>query len=195
MKQWISNIQKKTEGMDRKQKIEYIFQYYWHYMVLFGLFMSVVILCIYHVFFGRQEIVFHCVAVNQEINYPRDQEIEEKIAQYMQTDPKKVIFDCDYIISYGDVQMREANESSYEKFFLNWQVHALDMIIVPESFLNYCEEMGGVLEEELTLTPEMAEALKLRLPKEEPLIAGIPSDSKHKKAGKQFLEFLASQEP
>ena len=135
--------------------------------------------------------MFQCVAVNQEIDYSRDAKVSSEFAQYLGVKPDKVIFDSDYVISYDDVEMKEANESSYEKFFLNWHVHKLDAIIMPESFENYCKRQGGEFTQVLELNDQaVLDKLGLHMPENEKLLLCIPSDSEHLEEAQRFVEYV-----
>ena len=56
------------KGMSPKEKRAYICRYYWHYFLIGGIILGLVILLIYHLTLGNQKPVFQCVAVNQEID-------------------------------------------------------------------------------------------------------------------------------
>ena len=96
------------------------------------------------------------------------------------------------------MQIPEANESSYEKFFLNWHVHELDAMIIPESFYEYCQRQGGEFSETVELSDQsvldkllVEVGLGLRKPEDEKLLLCIPSDAKHPEEGKKFIEYIS----
>ena len=191
MKKWISRIKQNTEGMNPKEKRAYIRQYYWHYFLIGGIILALLILLVYHLAFGNKKPVFQCVVVNQTIDYSRDEKISAGFAQTLGVKEDRVVFDSDYLLSYDDVQLPEANESSYEKFFLNWHVHELDAMIIPESFYEYCQRQGGEFTETVELNdPAVLDKLGLREPEDDKLLLCIPSDSKHKEEGKKFMEYV-----
>lgn len=195
MKEWITgritDIRTKTKGMNPGERREYIIHYYWHYFLLAGIALGLSILLAYHIFFGQRTVLFQCVAVNQEINYQRDRRVSADFASWLGVGEKRVVFDCDYNISYGDVLLPETNESSYEKFFLNWSVHELDAVIMPESFYQYCLRQGGEFARVIPITDEeTAERLGLIIDESDPLLLGLPSDSRHLDMGERFIEFV-----
>lgn len=90
------------------------------------------------------------------------------------------------------MQIPEANESSYEKFFLNWHVHELDTMIIPESFYEYCQRQGGEFSETVELSDQsVLDKLGFRKPEDEKLLLCIPSDAKHPEEGKKFIEYIS----
>lgn len=192
MKEWFSKIKQKMKGMSPKEKRAYIRRYYWHYFLIGGIILGLVILLIYHLTLGNQKPVFQCVAVNQEIDLNRDSKVSADFADYLGVKADRVVFDSDYLISYDDVQIPEANESSYEKFFLNWHVHELDAMIIPESFYEYCQRQGGEFSETVELSDRsVLDKLGLRKPEDEKLLLCIPSDAKHPEEGKKFIEYIS----
>lgn len=104
-----------------------------------------------------------------------------------------MVFDSDYLLSYDDVQLSEANESSYEKFFLNWHVHEIDAMIMPKSFYEYCKRQGGEFQETIELEEQMANKLGFRMPDGEKLLLCLPSDSRHLETGEKFIEFVSDK--
>lgn len=191
MRKMLSEIQQKTEGMSAREKCRYIAEYYWHYFLIGGIFLGLLVLLLYHFTAGDKKPVFQCVAVNQEIDHSRDRRVEEEFAQYLGVDAEKIVFDSDYLISYDDVQLTEANESSYEKFFLNWQVHELDAVIMPESFCKYCKRQGGEFSEMVELSDlSVLDTLGLQKPEAEKLFLCIPSDARHMEVAEKFVEYV-----
>ena len=191
MKEWFSRIQQKMEGMTPKEKRAYICQYYWHYFLIGGIILGLVILLIYHLTVGNKKPIFQCVVVNQEIDLNRDSKVSADFADYLSVKADRVVFDSDYLVSYDDVQSPEANESSYEKFFLNWHVHELDAMIIPESFYEYCQRQGGEFSETVELSDQaVLDKLGLQKPEDEKLLLCIPSDTKHQEEGDKFIEYV-----
>lgn len=192
MRKVLCEIQQKTEGMSTREKFFYIAEYYWHYFLIGGVLLGLLVLLFYHFTAGDKKPVFQCVVVNQEIDYSRDSRIEAEFAGYLGIDADKIVFDSDYLISYDDVQLTEANESSYEKFFLNWQVHELDAVIMPESFCEYCERQGGEFCEMVELSDQsVLDMLGLQKPEIEKLFLCIPSDAKHMEVAEEFVEYVS----
>lgn len=143
MQEWLQDIREKTKNMDRKEKIDYVLQYYWHYLLGVGAVIALIFFVIYHSLYGQKDKVFTCILVNQEIDSKRDGQIQSDFAKFLNVEEDKICVDSNYLISYGNVQLEGINESSYEKFFFNWSVNELDAIIMPESFYKYCIENGG----------------------------------------------------
>lgn len=131
--------------MDREQAVEYVLMYYWYHILLGTIALGLIILLIYHVGWGRnRKPEFTCVIVNQEVDFLRDARMAEDFSGFSGIREEKLSIDSDYLISYDEVQIPEANESSYEKFFFNWSSGVIDAMIMPESFYEYCLELGGV---------------------------------------------------
>lgn len=138
-----NDIHIKTEGMNFRERCEYVITYYWYHLLGIFTFIFLTVFLIVHFAFGMDKPVFTCVLVNQDINHSRDEKIAEAFAEETESDADEIVIDSDFNISYGDVQLTGENESSYEKFFLKWRYKELDAVILPESFYNYCKEMGG----------------------------------------------------
>lgn len=144
IKNWVADIRIKTKNMDRNAKTEYIMNYYWYHILLGVLTIGILVLGIYHVTWRKKKTAFSLVIVNQDISYQRDQKLSEDFAEWAALPPKQIQADSDYMISYGDVQLKGINESSYEKFFFGWQAGAMDAVIMPESFYAYCRKQNGI---------------------------------------------------
>lgn len=140
---WIEDIREKTRDMSREQAAEYVLTYYWYHILLGGIVLGLVILLVYHIGWGDRRKEFTCVLVNQEVDYTRDAQMAEELAGVLGLDPGKLAVDSDYLISYHDVELEGANESSYEKFFFNWSAGVIDAMVMPESFYEYCLELDG----------------------------------------------------
>ncbi len=154
VRQWIEDIRTKTKDMDRGHAVEYVLNYYWYHILLGAIALGLLILLIYHVFWGKnQKPEFTCVIVNQEVDFSRDARMAEEFSAFSGIKKKKCSIDSDYLISYGDVELPEANESSYEKFFFNWSSGSIDAVAMPESFYKYCLELGGVFCDVRELSP------------------------------------------
>lgn len=144
IKNWAEDIRIKTKNMDRNAKTEYIMNYYWYHILLGVLTLGILVLGIYHVTWGKKKTAFSLVIVNQDISYQRDRQLSEDFAEWSALPEKQIQTDSDYMISYGDVQLKGINESSYEKFFFGWQAGAMDAVIMPETFYTYCREQNGI---------------------------------------------------
>jgi len=212
MKNYIREIRKNTEGMTGKERAEYICAYYWYHLLGAAAIFCLVIFLIIHFGFGEEQPLFTCVMVNQRIDQSRDEQMEEEFADSSDIEDERIIFDSDFNISYGDVQLEGINESSYEKFFFKWQNQELDAVIMPESFYQYCKELGGsfrsldeeeiqglpVYRDEGTPTAIKAEetCLSKYLDNEtgEMLLLAFPDTGKHEKECREFVDFLSGEE-
>ena len=143
MRDQIRKIRENTAGMQRQEKAEYILTYYWYHILGLIAAAGLVLFLIIHFGFREDAPLFTCVMVNQEINFTRDEEMEEDFAGVSGIDKERMEINSDYNISYKDTKLEGVNESSYEKFFFQWQNEELDAVIMPESFYEYCKELGG----------------------------------------------------
>ena len=205
----VDDYKRNTEHMGRAEKLDYTVTYYWYHMLGILAAAGIGIFLITHIAFAKERPEFTCVLVNQEIDYDRDERMEERIADYAGLEEDEIVFDSDFQISYRDVQMTGANESSYEKFFFKWNNEELDAVIMPESFYRYCKELGGsfrdldgfgvdglplyedagrrsgVYIERTRLAPELANKTG------EPLLLVFPSTGLHEENCGVFLHYIA----
>lgn len=190
MGKWIKDIREKTADMDREQAITYVVGYYWHYILIAGILLGLAVLLIYHIGWGDRRKEFTCVVINQEIDYARDKKLAEEFGAYTGLKTKDILIDSDYQISYRDKQMESAKESSYEKFFFNWQAGEIDAMVMPESFYEYCQDQGGVFMKEKI--PVGKTLLKDTLIEEsdDPVYLVFAADTKHGKLCKKFRKYL-----
>ena len=111
-------------------------------------------------------------------------------------DPKTVRVDSDYHISYTGHEQKGNNESDYEKFFFGWSEGELDAVILPESFLSYCEEAGGELrtvsEDGAVSIPLSGTKLKDRVRdnEEDPMVIAFPIDGLHEAQAAAFTKYI-----
>ena len=91
MKTWVHNIQKQMVNMTRKEKVEYLLTYYWHYMLGIVAFVSLGVLLIYHFCFNQKEVLYTCIMINQRIDYERDAYLGEALAGVLAIDKEKVV--------------------------------------------------------------------------------------------------------
>ena len=143
MKRYMEQIRCNTQGMNRKQRLEYILTYYWYHILGIAATIFLILFFVIHFGFGMVKPEFTCVLINQDINYVRDEKLAETFSEYSGIELKRINVDSDYNLSYGNVRLEGVNESSYEKFFFKWRNNELDAVIMPESFYKYCKEMGG----------------------------------------------------
>lgn len=208
MKEILKDIKEKTEGMNRQEKAGYVLTYYWYYMLItFSVLALVVIFIVHYATYRKPE--FTCVLVNQQIDTDKDNQMTEKFAKFSKMDPKRIAIDSNYNFSYGDLKLPDVNESSNEKFFLQWRNDELDAVIMTESFYEYCKEVGGEFRDldkwktdtgtyetfqdqgkttGIVLgTDRMIEKVT---GKKEKLLLVFPANGKHEKAGKLFLKYM-----
>ena len=143
MRHYIREIRENTSGMSPRDKAEYILTYYWYHILGVAAAAGLVLFLIIHFGFREAPPLFTCAMVNQEINYERDGELEKDFSEASGIDPDRMDINSDFNISYGDTKLEGVNESSYEKFFFKWQNEELDAVVLPESFYQYCRELGG----------------------------------------------------
>lgn len=141
LRQIRADIQKNTASMNRQQKAEYIFAYYWYHMLMLLIVFGLVILLVRHLFFGAPPKEFSCVMINQKVDYKRDSELALAFSKESGIEEKRILVDSDYVFSYDAVKLEAANESSYEKFFFQWSTGEVDAVLMPESFYQHCREL------------------------------------------------------
>lgn len=208
MKAYWKDIKEKTSGMSRAEACSYILTYYWYHILGFVSILALILLFAAHYAFGNKKPVFTCVIVNQEINASRDNELTAAFAKEAGLPSERIVIDSNYNFSYGEVRLEGTNESSYEKFFFQWQNKELDAVILPESFYWHCKEMGGrfeVLEEDevegLAVYEDAGERTAVILgtdrfmekvsgKKDEKLLLAFPSSGKNRAESKRFLAYL-----
>lgn len=213
MRHYIREIRKNTAGMDRRKKAEYILTYYWYHILGLAAAVCLVLFLIIHFGFREEPPVFTCVMVNQEINYARDEKMEEDFSKASGIDAERMEIDSDYNISYADIQLEGINESSYEKFFFKWQNEELDAVVMPESFYEYCTGLGGEFksledwglegfvpyEDEGKITAVYAEDTGLSdyIENEtgEALLLAFPDTGQHEEECRAFLDFIRTVLP
>ncbi|TGY96362.1 hypothetical protein E5329_10060 [Petralouisia muris] len=202
------DIKEKTSGMNRQETCSYILAYYWYHILIFVSIAALVVLFAAHYAFGNKKPEFTCIIVNQEMDAARDQEMADAFAKEAGLPENRVVIDSDYQFSYGEFRLEGANESSYEKFFFQWQNQEIDAVIMSESFYRHCKEMGGrfrVLEEQETegFTVYMEEGQcsavvlgndsfteRVTGKADEKLLLAFPSSGQHTAESRSFLKYL-----
>ena len=204
MKEWIEDIRKKTKDMNRKDTIGYILTYYWYHIAGFLAVLALIFVFVLH-YKTYKKPEFTCVMVNQKIDTPRDNQITEKFAKKSKMNAKRIEINSNYNFSYGSIKLDDVNESSYEKFFLQWKNHELDAVIMPESFYEYCKKLGGEFYSLDTWEGGRYETYidsgkftavvlgKDRLTGQKLLLA-FPETGKHEKVSRKFLKYLNTTE-
>lgn len=208
MKKWIADIKEKTSKMNKKEAGSYIWNYYWYYILGIISIVALILLFGIHYVSGGQKPLFTCVMVNQRQDTARDQKLAETFSKTADISKKKAVIDSEYNFSYGTVKLEGVNESSNEKFFFQWRNKELDAVILSESFLRYCEDLGGEFQTierkdmgEFSPYEENGKCIaavlgydvlteKLSGEKNEKLLLAFPKTSSHKKSGRAFLEFI-----
>lgn len=194
--------------MSRQETCAYILTYYWYHILLFVSVAALVLLFAIHYAFGNKKPVFTCIIVNQEMDAARDRDMADDFAKEAGLPENRVVIDSDYNFSFGEFRLEGASESSYEKFFFQWQNQEIDAVIMSESFYYHCKEMGGrfrVLEEQETegfaayMDEGQCRAVVLgndsfteqvNGKKDEKLLLAFPSSGKHIAEGRSFLKYL-----
>lgn len=186
----MKDIREKTADMDREQAFTYIVSYYWYHILIACILAGLVLLLIYHIGWGDRRKEFTCVLINQEVDYARDKEIAREFGVYSGLEAEEILIDSDYQISYRDKKLESVKESSYEKFFFNWQAGEIDAMVMPESFYEYCQDQGGVFMEEKI--PVGATRIKdsLIAGEDDPVYLVFAADTKHERACEQFRKYL-----
>lgn len=210
MGDWIRDIKEKTSQMNRKDTVKYVLTYYWYHILIGLAVLALIFIFIVH-YTTTKKPEFTCVLVNQQVDTKRDNLWTEEFAKEIKEDAKKIAIDSNYNFSFGDMQLEGVNESSYEKFFLQWRNNELDAVIVSESFYKYCKELGGDFENlkdwdtgEFELyedgnepkavvlgTDEFTE--KVTGKKDEKLLLAFPENGKHKKISQAFMKYVTEK--
>lgn len=205
------DIKEKTSDMSRREACSYILAYYWYHILIAASIAALVLLFGSHYAFGNRKPVFTCIIVNQEMDASRDQEMAQSFAEEAQLPEDRVVIDSGYNFSYGEFRLEGTNESSYEKFFFQWQNQEIDAVILSESFYLHCKEMGGrfqTLEESETggFAPYMDDGQCTAVvlgsdsftelvngKKDEKLLLAFPSSGKHVEESRKFLKCLSGE--
>ena len=211
MKKYLADIREKTSQMSKKEACEYILTYYWYHILIIFSITALILLFGVHYAFGNKKPLFTCALVNQEQELLWDQELTEGFAAFSGLPDDRIVIDSDYNFSYGDVKLEGVNESSYEKFFFQWQNGELDAVILPESFYHYVKEMGGRFR---TLTEEETEGFTVYMDGEactavvleaaafteravgksgERQLLAFPGSGKHTEESMDFLKYMRIQ--
>lgn len=145
VREWIRDIRTKTADMDRRDKIQYIADYYWVHIALFCLAAGATILLLYNFTLGRQHISLQCAIVNAQTDDSRDEQLEEEIADALDLNSKNVLVDSAYQVQVQKSSSGGIDYSGYDKFFFELGNRELDIVILPESLMTYCTDLGEEL--------------------------------------------------
>ena len=203
MRDWIEDIRTKTADMNRKDTLSYIWTYYWYHILIFLSVLALIFIFIVH-YATYKKPEFTCVMINQKIDTPRDNWITKQFAEEAGIKEKRININSNYNFSYGKVKLDDVNESSYEKFFLQWKNHELDAVIMPESFYRYCKKLGG---EFRTLDNWQGGTYETYIDKGkfaavvigkdqltgEKLLLAFPKTGKHEKASRMFMKYISTK--
>ena len=153
IRQKMAAEKEKMSSMNRQEKIAYIIDYYKVHILIGIALIALIIGVIWQVFFNNREVVYHFAIINEEMNTESDRQMMDSLTEYFDLNPRReeVTVDSMYNIPY--MQNEEgvtvnldgspsSDHSTYEKFFLNMSVNAIDAAVMPESFMTYCNGLG-----------------------------------------------------
>ncbi len=110
---------------------------------------AIAVICID--FSGKDPVLNIAVVNSYHADGRTDSDIEKSILQTSATldaEKESISYDSLYQIAYNDgdkvYRSTAANQSYYDKFFLAIRGGRIDIAIIPESFLNYCDSLGEV---------------------------------------------------
>lgn len=140
---WYAAEQEKTKDMTKEQKINYVIEYYLAFMIGAVLLLIAVVWLIFHFAFDNKEQGFNCAVVNCAVEGDSIA-LSDELTEFFGYNPKKkeAYFDAGYQIAYPGADNEAADNSFYEKFFLNIRMGLLDAAIMPQSFMEYCNTVG-----------------------------------------------------
>jgi uncharacterized membrane protein YesL len=132
-----------------KDKLSYIL--YNHTAgVLFGLLAVCLIIGLgYHFIFNGNDCCFNLAVVNSYAK-ESDGKLSENLDNMFELDGnrKYAYVDTEYQISYEtdgvNIENIAADNSFYDKFFLNIRTGQIDAAIIPKSFFDYCNSLGNI---------------------------------------------------
>lgn len=142
---WKKTETEKMAGMTGREKWDYILTYYRAWLLTLVLVIAAAAGTAWHFAFNNAKCGFSCALVNGFME-KGDTVFSEELDDYFGFQPRKeyAYFDTEYQIAYPGVDNEAADTSFYEKFFLNIRTGSLDVAIVPESFLEYCNTVERV---------------------------------------------------
>lgn len=217
MRNIIKEVREQTAHMDKEQKWEHIFTYYWYHMLTAAIAAGLLVLFVRHIFFRAPDKEFICVLINQAVDYDRDKSLAEDFAGASGIGKSLIYFDSDYQFSYEGRKLEGVNESSYEKFFFRWSTGELDAVIMPESFYKHCIKIGNQFAD---LRPMLADGQEasyetqvytadgrcdalyvkgsrlehyIEDSKDDPMLVVFIEEGTHQQADQQFLDFIISE--
>lgn len=143
IKAWYAAEKEKTAEMTKEQKINYIIEYYLAFIIGAFVLVIAIVWLVFHFVADDKEEGFNCALVNCAVE-GNSIELSDEMTKFFGYDPKEkeAYFDIDYQIAYPGVDNEAADNSFYEKFFLNIRMEVLDAVIMPQSFMEYCNTVG-----------------------------------------------------
>ena len=145
LKEWCDGEKEKMKEMTKEEKVDYIITYYKGWFIGAFVLLAILIWIPYHFIFDKTEVSFRCAVVNGVLK-DSDMDLSDDLYEYFGFESSKeyAYFDTGYQISYGDITSDAADTSFYEKFFLNIRTGSLDVAIIPQSFMEYCNDVDRV---------------------------------------------------
>lgn len=210
MNRFWQNIKDSTKGMSMRQKAEYVLTYYWYHILGVCAALGLVIFLIVHFAFPAKQPLFSCALVNQQIDYDRDEKLGDMFAESAGISGEQVVIDSDYNISYPGHELKDSNDSSFDKFFIKWSNEGFDAIVMTEDFLSYCVSVGAEFypvdsfeTDGLSLYHngdasgiEITETVLsgyLNMPEDGSLLLVFPVEGKNREVCQEFIDFIKEQ--
>ena len=141
--------------MTKRQKLDHIFTYYKGHMVFVGVVILIIGVVIHQVFYADHRDCYQVAVVNGYIN-EGDIEISDRLSETLVSDTskEKVYFDTQYQLEYPGVKNMMADTSFQEKLLLNIGVGSVDVAILPEKFVDFCNETEYIFRDVSTVLDE-----------------------------------------
>lgn len=145
----IEKFRKKTEHMNRQEKVQYIIDYYKVPIIAAAVVILLIIGIAWQLLFNNQKTVYSFAIINEEMNIQSDSQLKESLTKWLGLNPRKaeVAIDSTYNIPYiydesGQLVNVDgspaADYSTFEKYFLNLSHNTIDAAVMPEGFMEYC---------------------------------------------------------
>lgn len=166
-------------GMTLSDKLSYFFYNHTAELVLIGILLAAVLGLSYHFLVHGGKCEFFLAVVNGYSNQG-DIKLSDALNEYYSYDGEKeyAYVDTTYQIAYSDgeraVENLAADDSFYEKFFLNIRIGSMDAAIIPESFFRYCNDVEDMFYDvEDVLSKKQVEMYK------ELFVTGVGEEGSH----------------
>ena len=155
LKMYLANECRKLREMKKKEKIGYLLTYYRGILLMGVLLIAGVLMLTGRSTAASESEILRIAVINSyHSNGQSYQEISEKLFRKMAVYSQETFadgiirYDSSYQIAYSFggryYGSSAANDSDYDKFFLNIRNGWIDVAIVPQSFLEYCDLLGEV---------------------------------------------------